>query len=137
MDSDLPSFGDLQLKLDIDTGPDSTLSIFGLRSREDTDFAFTNEEVGEFAAANDASNNLASVSYDTTLGLNGRSRSIVSWYKNQDAIDVDANIRNPAKRANIPGDDALGSSEVEFDFFQEVEIQSLVTSSFDNHLLFN
>ncbi len=121
VDSDLPSFGDLQLKLDIDTGPDSTLSIFGLRSREDTDFAFTNEEVGEFAAANDASNNLASVSYDTTLGLNGRSRSIVSWYKNQDAIDVDANIRNPAKRANIPGDDALGSSEVEFDFFQEVE----------------
>ncbi len=49
VDENLPSFGDLQAKLNVGIGTKGTLSIFGIRSREDADFDISDDnEPGEF-----------------------------------------------------------------------------------------
>ena len=122
VDENLPSFGDLQAKLSLGIGASGTLSIFGLRSREDTDLSLDDEETpDEFGRiVNDAGNDLVSVSFDSPLGLRGNSRTIFSWYRNQDFLNVDGRVRNDAKRSNAPGDEALGFSRIIFDRFLSV-----------------
>ena len=123
VDENLPSFGDLQAKLSLGIGASAALSIFGLRSREDTDLSLDDEETpDEFGRiVNDAGNDLVSVSFDSSLGLRGNSRTIFSWYRNQDFLNVDGQVRNDAKRSNAPGDEALGFSRIIFDRFLSVE----------------
>lgn len=123
VDENLPSFGDLQAKLNVGIGASATLSIFGLRSREDTDLSLSDDETpDEFGRIiNDAGNDLVSVSLDAPLGIRGNSRTIFSWYRNLDFLDVDGQVRNDSKRSNAPGDDAVGFSRIIFDRFLSVE----------------
>ena len=123
VDENLPSFGDLQAKLTVGIGASGTLSIFGLRSREDTDLSLNDEDTPEeFGNVfNDAGNDLVSVSFDSPMGLRANSRTIFSWYRNQDFLDVDGQVQNKSKRSNAPGDEALGFSRIIFDRFLSVE----------------
>ena len=101
VDENLPSFGDLQAKLTVGIGASGTLSIFGLRSREDTDLSLDDQETPEEFGniVNDAGNDLVSVSFDSPIGLRANSRTIFSWYRNQDFLDVDGQVRNESKRS--------------------------------------
>ena len=123
VDENLPSFGDLQAKLTVSIGASGTLSIFGLRSREDTDLSLDDEDTPEEFGniVNDAGNDLVSVSFDSPMGLRANSRTIFSWYRNQDFLDVDGQVQNESKRSNAPGDEALGFSRIIFDRFLSVE----------------
>ena len=119
----LPSFGDLQAKLNLGVGDNATLSIFGIRSREDTDFNIVEDDKpGEFGnIVNDAGNDLVSVSLDAQIGFRTNSRTIFSWYRNQDFLDFDGRVQNEAKRSNAPGDEAIGFSRINFNRFLSVE----------------
>ena len=123
VDENLPSFGDFQAKLTVGIGASGTLSIFGLRSREDTDLSLNDEDTPEEFGniVNDAGNDLVSVSFDSPLGLRANSQTIFSWYRNLDFLDVDGQVQNDSKRSNAPGDEALGFTRIIFDRFLSVE----------------
>ncbi len=141
IDQNLPSFGDLQAKVNVGIGTNATLSIFGLRSREDTDLSIDDEETPmEFGnLVNDAGNDLVSVSFDSSIGPLANSRTIFSWYRNRDFLDVNGQVLNGSKRSNAPGDEALGFSRIIFDRVLSVEDLALRQEfSFlagDNHFL--
>jgi hypothetical protein len=123
VDENLPSFADFQAKLNVEIGTNSTLSVFGLHSREDTDLNIEDENNREEFGnvVNDAGNDLVSVSFDSTIGLRANSRTIFSWYRNQDFLDVNGNVRNKSKRSNAAGDEALGFSRIIFESHLSVE----------------
>ena len=123
VDENLPSFGDLQAKLNVGIGTKGTLSIFGIRSREDADFDISDDnEPGEFGnLINEAENDLVSVSFDAPIGVRTNSRTILSWYRNNEFLDFDGRVRNDSKRSNAPGDEAIGFSRVIFDRLLSVE----------------
>ena len=123
VDENLPSFGDLQAKLNVGIGTKGTLSIFGIRSREDADFDISDDnEPGEFGnLMNEAENDLVSVSFDAPIGVRTNSRTILSWYRNNEFLDFDGRVRNDSKRSNAPGDEAIGFSRVIFDRLLSVE----------------
>lgn len=104
IDQDLPSFGDLQATVSWLPRPGQRLTVFALRSREHTDAAFDEETDDErFTLKSDANNDLAALSFLSSLGSNGSSRTIVSWYRNTEALGVDGRFHNDAQRSNAPG----------------------------------
>jgi len=138
---DFPSFADLQGKVDLDVGR-GTLSLFAMRSRENTNFTFEDDaEPDDFGTIiNDAGNDLVSAAYDTTIGERGSSRTVLSWYRNRDGLDLNGQVQNDSKRSNAPDDDgAFGISRIEFDRFLTVEDvtlrQELSFLASDHHFL--
>jgi TonB dependent receptor-like, beta-barrel/TonB-dependent Receptor Plug Domain/Carboxypeptidase regulatory-like domain len=126
VNDNLPSFGDLQAKVVLDLAPRSTLSVFGLRSREDTDLTFDSNAPGEFGAlATNAGNDLVSMTWDSALGQRTTSRTVLSWYRNRNFLDFNGQIQDPSKRSNAPGDEAFGFSRVNFDRLLSVEDTAL------------
>lgn len=105
-DSDLPSFADLQGKVVWNPSPDQRLTAFGLRSRERTDAVFEFDRPGEGGTfLTGARNDLAALTYDGAWGARVAARTVLSWYRNTDDLDVDAQARNEASRSNAPTDD--------------------------------
>lgn len=126
VDENLPSFGDVQAKLAWNVGAGRKLSFFALRSRESTDFSLDEESSGEFGdIANEAGNDLFSVTFETPLASHGSSRTILAWYRNRDALDFEGRIQSEAKRTNTRGDEAYGFAEFAFDRALTVEDLSL------------
>jgi hypothetical protein len=114
-DQDLPSFGDLQTKISWSPRRGQELTVFGLRSRESTDAEFTDGNIdATFGVENRSANDVASVTFTSTLGTRGTSRTIASWYRFGDALDVDGSARNETKRFNVPGNDAFGRALIIF-----------------------
>jgi hypothetical protein len=114
-DQDLPSFGDLQTKIAWSLPHGRELTIFGLRSRESTDAEFSDSSVdGTFALADRSSNDIVSVSLASPLGSRGTSRTVASWYRFGDALDVDGAQRDETRRFNVPGDEAFGRASIVF-----------------------
>ena len=74
-----------------------------------------------FNLVNKAGNDLLSVSLDTPMGAIANSRTIFSWYRNNDFLDFDGYFENESKRSNAPGDKATGFSRVIFDRLLSVE----------------
>lgn len=124
---DLPSFGDLQAKVNVGVGARGTLSLFGLTSRESTDLTIEPEDdPAEFGTlVNEAGNDLVSVAFDTVFGERVTSRTAFSWYRNRDVLDFEGTFRTDTKRSNAPGDEARGVTEVVFDRLLTVEDWSL------------
>lgn len=114
-DQDLPSFGDLQTKIAWSLPHGRELTIFGLRSRESTDAEFSDSSMdASFGLADRSSNDIVSVSLASTLGTRGTSRTVASWYRFGDALDVDGSQRDETRRFNLPGDDAFGRASIVF-----------------------
>ncbi len=118
-DQDLPRFADLQLQADWTFGPGHRLSVLGLTSRERSDFRFDDEddpqasERGSFMS--EAGNDLGSLRFDALLGTAATSRTIVSWYRNTDLLDVNASFDADARRSNTPDEGiARGMTDVIF-----------------------
>ena len=118
-DQNLPSFADLQLQAGWDFGPGHRLSVLGLTSRENADFHFddADEPGGDSGGLiSEAGNDLGSVRFDAVLGSAATSRTILSWYRNTEALGVDATFASGARRSNTPDDaTAGGRTNIAFD----------------------
>jgi hypothetical protein len=116
VDEDLPSFNDVQLKVDSPVGGSTHVSLFALRSREDTDFDFDSDVPGERGAfLSNVRNELVSASARSPLGGGLVSRSVAAFYRNTEFLDADVDFRDESRRSNVPGDDAFAFVSVAFD----------------------
>jgi hypothetical protein len=111
---EFPQFADLQTKGVWQVAAGRTLSVFGLRSRQDAALDIEGDEArGEF---NDRTkNDLVSVRFDSTLGASAQSRTVVSYSDNASTFGVDAAFRNRSQRANTPDDEAVDVANVQFE----------------------
>jgi hypothetical protein len=113
--NDLPSFGDLQAKGVWEPRPGRRVTLFALRSRENTDARFDNNKSGDTIGLRDASNNdMVSLIYSTALGRHATLRTTGAYYTYRDALDVDGSVRNDAARSNSPDDAAFARSAIVF-----------------------
>jgi vitamin B12 transporter len=119
---DLPSFGDVQARTDWDLGRGRRLTLFGLLSREATDATFEGDRENEEGSIfTDARNDLVAATYFTPVGRGGTSRTVLSYYVNEDLVDFDALFRNDQRRSNSPADDvAFRQANVIFDIESRV-----------------
>lgn len=125
VDTDLPSFGDLQGRLDWQLRPDTRLSAFALLSREATDASFEGDRPGEQGAfVTDAQNDLVGLELRTLLGARVGSRTIVSWYLNRDTLGADAQFRDEQRRSNAPADD-VGFRLADVVFARDLDVRDL------------
>jgi hypothetical protein len=123
--TDLPSFGDVQARADWQVGATSRLVFTGLLSRESADAFFEGDRAGEQGAfVTDASNDLAALTFRTTLGPRVLSRTIASYYRNREDLDADAQFRAESQRSNAP-DDAIGYAQADVDFSRLLGVRDL------------
>ncbi len=111
---DFPQFADLQTKLVWDLVPGRTLSLFGLRSRQDAALNIDEDDArGEF---NDRTrNDLLSLRFDAAIGRVSHTKTIVSFSDSASSFGVDAAFRNDSQRSNAPDDEAVGTANVIFE----------------------
>jgi hypothetical protein len=124
VDTDLPSFNDVQGSARWDAGGGRWLSVSGIRSREDTDATFDEEDTqerGDFVTR--ARNDLASARFHAPFGAHLTSDTVAAWYRNTDTLDVNARVENTSQRTNAPGDNAFGLADVIFD--REISVRDL------------
>jgi hypothetical protein len=126
----LPAFGDLQARVDWQLRPGSRLTFFGLLSREATDAFFEDEDNGDQGDfVTEARNDLAALTFETSLAPGVTSRTIASFYLNRDDLTADAQFRSEQRRSNAPDDD-VG--------FQELKLargRHVVGAGFEVHRL--
>lgn len=104
IDQELPSFADAQTIFSWLPKPGQRVSVTAIRSRENTDASFEDEEEGDsIAIQTGASNDLASLAFFTRAGNKGASKTIVSWYRNSEQLGVAGQVANEARRSNAPG----------------------------------
>jgi hypothetical protein len=115
--TDLPAFGDLQARADWQVGATSRITFVGLLSREAADAFFEGDRDGEQGAfVTDSKNDVASLTFKTTLGKSVLSRTIASYYRNREELGADAQFRSDSRRSNAPDDAvAFGTAEVDFE----------------------
>ncbi len=125
VDADLPSFADLQGRVDWHVRPQTRLTAFALLSRESTDASFEGDRPGEQGDfRTDAQNDLAGLELATLLGARTRSRTVASWYVNRDDLGADAQFRNQARRSNAPRD-TIGFRLADVAFARELDVRDL------------
>jgi len=113
-DSDFPRFADLQGKGVWELAPGRTLSVFGLRSRQDAALRIDEDDArGEFQ--DDTNNDLAWARLDTLVGGAFQSHTIVAYSNSRSTLGVDAAFENRSQRSNAPDDEAIGVANVVFD----------------------
>lgn len=115
VDSDLPSFADLQGRAVWEMTPGRRLTLMGLRSREGTDASFDGDVDGERVSLQSGTrNDLGAATFASSLGSMTTSRTTVSWYRNSENIDFDGAFRNEAQRSNRPDEAAVPFAAVLF-----------------------
>jgi hypothetical protein len=121
----LPAFGDLQARVDWQLRPGSRLTFFGLLSREATDAFFEDEDNGDQGDfVTEARNDLAALTFETSLAPGVTSRTIASFYLNRDDLTADAQFRSEQRRSNAPDDD-VGFQQADLDFGRELAVRDL------------
>jgi hypothetical protein len=134
VDSDLPSFADLQFRADLQLRPEHRLTLFGLNSRESTDAEFTDDENEDEVLNLETStfNDLGAVTYSGTLLKRLVATSTLSWYRNRESIDFDGDFRTRGRRSNSPGIEGEPLANVVF-----TRALSIRDVAFRQELLFN
>ncbi len=106
VDTDLPSFSDLQGKVSLDLGSGRRLTFTGLLSRESANSLFEDESNGDQGTLlSDASNDVAAATFWSPLGAKVTSSTTLSFYRNVGTFGVDAQFRNDVRRSNAPLDE--------------------------------
>ncbi len=101
LDQDFPSFADLQFQGAWEFGPGHRLQVTGIRSREDTNFSFEDEEdEATLDLLSDTSTDLGALRLDAVLGNRTTATTILSAYRNAEALDFDGSFRDDDRRAN-------------------------------------
>jgi outer membrane receptor for ferrienterochelin and colicin len=112
-DNDLPSFTDLQAKAAWQLGSGRRLSLFALRSRENTDAQFESDVAGDrLALLNLSSNDVGSLMFSAPLGTRATTHTVVSWYRYADVLDVDGSFINDTTASNEINSNSLRSNIV-------------------------
>ena len=127
-DQSLPAFADVQAQAHWTFGPGHRIALFGLTSRENADFRFDDEDDEESRdtgrLVSEAGNDLVSLRLDALLGGAATSRTVVSWYRNTDALGVDATFESSARRSNAP-DDAVAEGLTSVVFDRDLSVRDL------------
>jgi hypothetical protein len=112
-DDDLPSFADVQGKAKLQLGGGRTLTFFGLRSRERTDWTFDFEKEAARGAVDSRSrNDLLAVTFNTPLGRSAWLRTTAASYRSADLVDFGGDFRDETRRSNAAGDGAFGELQL-------------------------
>jgi len=125
VDTELPSFNDLQARMSWEPRPGQRLTAFALRSRESADASFEGDrpaEHGTFVTA--ARNDVFALRYDRSLGARGSSRTSLSWYRNTDAVDVAAVFRGGGRRSNAEND-GVGFRDANVAFTRDLTVRDV------------
>ena len=104
LDQNFPSFADFQVRADWELGAGHRLSFLGIRSAEDTDFAFEDDEDGNDERVDflgDVANDLGAITLDALLSDRLTSTTIVSWYRNTEFLDFEAEIYTENRVVNV------------------------------------
>ncbi|MEE2638396.1 MAG: TonB-dependent receptor [Acidobacteriota bacterium] len=140
-DQNFPSFADLQLQTRWEIGPGHRLTLTGLRSVEDADLDIDFDRPDERAAlGSDVTNGLASARFDAVLGTQATASTVVSWYRNREALSFDGLIRADARRSNAV-DDEVGFARDTIAFDRVIRVgdvsvrQDVSTQVSPRHLL--
>ncbi|MBN2371698.1 MAG: TonB-dependent receptor [Vicinamibacteria bacterium] len=149
IDSDLPSFSDLQGKLVWDLGHGHHLTLFGLTSREGTDASFTGDDYDGAIYAR-TRNDLVSSTLFMPIGRHGSSRTIAAFYENTEEADFGGRFKDEGRRSNAPGDEGFARTNFKVtwsgvvrdaSFRQELVLQPaarhVVEAGFEAHRLRN
>ena len=105
-DQNFPSFNDFQVRADWEFGPGHRLSLTSIRSREDTDFSFDEEDEEEKVAfLGNVKSDLASARLEALLSDRVTSTTILSWYRNSGILDFDARVRSDNRVVNAEDPD--------------------------------
>ncbi|HWI16763.1 MAG TPA: TonB-dependent receptor plug domain-containing protein [Vicinamibacterales bacterium] len=139
VDTDLPSFGDLQTTVAWEPKPGRQLRVFGLISREGANAALDGDTSGErFGLQSQTRNALGAVAFSSPLGTRFTTRTIVSWYRNRESFDVDAAFRNESRRSNRADDDAIGLGTLAFTrsvAVRDVAVRHETAMTADRHVI--
>jgi hypothetical protein len=119
---ELPSFADLQAQVAWELGPGRRISLVGLRSRENSDFARAESDGDRLDVLSDAGNDLVSASFESLLGPRWRSSTTASWYRNRDFGDFDVAFRQEGKRSNAADDDVAYGLD-QFVFYRDFRLR--------------
>ena len=96
-DQEFPAFADLQAKGVWEAAPGRTLTVFGLRSRQDAAIEIDEDDArGEFQ--DDTENDLAWVRFDTSIGSRGQSHTVAGYSDTRSTFGVDASFENTSRR---------------------------------------
>ena len=138
--TDLPGFTDVQARASWSGRAGQRLTFVGLSSRERTDALFDQDDDDEtFKLVSATNNDMAAVSLALPLGAALSSKTTVSWYNNDEAIDFDGNFRDSARRANRADDSAAPFAKVIFTrdvALRDVALRhELVFTPFRHHLV--
>ena len=104
LDQDFPSFADFQIRADWEFGPGHRLSFMGVRSGEDTDFAFEDGDEGDEGRVDflgDVANDLGAVRLDALLSERVTATTVLSWYRNTEFLDFEADIYTENRVVNV------------------------------------
>ena len=125
VDTQLPGFDDLQAHVDWKPRPGTSVSLLGVRSREETDAFFEGDRPGEQGDfVSNASNDLVALRLETLLGRRALARTTASWYENVDALGAEAQFRDESRRSNAP-DDAIGFAIADVRFVRDLGVRDL------------
>lgn len=106
LDQDFPSFADFQVRADWEFGPGHRLSLVGVRSSEDTNFAFEDEDDGgSVDFLGDVANDLGAVRFDALLSDRITATTILSWYRNTELLEFAAEIFTENRVVNVEDPD--------------------------------
>ncbi len=137
VDQDFPRFADVQTKGVWELAPGRTLSVFGLRSRQDAALNIDQDNArGEFN--DNTSNDLLSVRLDASLGTTAQSHTIASYSDSTSTFGVDAAFENRSQRANTPGDQGLATANVAFErrlALRDLSLRQEVTWALGTHII--
>lgn len=121
---EFPAFADLQAKGVWDAAPGRTLTVFGLRSRQDAAIEIDEDDArGEFQ--DDTENDLAWVRFDTAIGTRGQSHTVAGYSDTRSTFGVDASFENTGRRSNAPQEDSFDTANVVFNRALSVKDVSL------------
>jgi len=123
-DQQFPAFADLQAKGVWEAAPGRTLTVFGLRSRQDAAIEIDEDDArGEFQ--DDTENDLAWVRFDTSIGTRGQSHTVAGYSDTRSTFGVNASVENTSRRSNAPREDSYGTADVVFNRALSVKDVSL------------
>lgn len=121
---EFPAFADLQAKGVWEAAPGRTLTVFGLRSRQDAAIEIDEDDArGEFQ--DDTENDLAWLRFDTAIGTRGQSHTVAGYSDTRSTFGVDASFENNSRRSNAPREDSFGTANVVFNRALSVKDLSL------------
>ncbi len=134
---EFPAFADLQAKGVWEAAPGRTLTVFGLRSRQDAAIEIDEDDAqGEFQ--DDTENDLAWVRFDASIGPRGQSHTVAGYSDTRSTFGVDASFENTSRRSNAPREDSFDTANVAFNrtlTVTDVSLRQEFTVALGGHVL--